>query len=330
MSRIQVSMALARYHHCVDLVSGDVGVEGAELVVLQPPIETTLQGFARHRYVDVSEYSLAQYVALRSRGDRSLIAIPVFPSRVFRHSSIYVTGPDLLEPRDLDGRRIGVPEWAQTAGVWIRGILADEHGLDLTSVQWVQGGINDPGRIEISGARPPESWHLTRRPDVALDDLLRRGELEAVMSARAPGSYGATGSATRRLFADHRTAELAYWRRSRIMPTMHVVVLRSDVHEKFPWLATSLLTAFAESKRRAENRLTDQTLSHIALPWVAESIADLRELFPGGSWWPYGLEPNRHTLETFLRYAHHQGITDRAMTADELFAPSTRDAGVRV
>jgi 4,5-dihydroxyphthalate decarboxylase len=316
----ELTVAVGSYDHVRDLAAGRVRAEGLDLTFLELEIEQILQRFAHLREWDVSEFSLAQYVAARSRGDDSLVAIPVFPSRVFRHGSIFVRPGTLADPADLAGHRVGVPEWVQTAGVWIRGILEREYGVDLASIEWVQAGVNEPGRGETIAVDLPTGIAIEPRPDASLDSLLRQGEIDAVLSARAPA--GLRDGAAERLIADYPAVEQEWWQRTGIFPIMHVVVLTGAAYERDPWIAANLTNAFEQAKRLGVRRLTETTASSIAMPWAPERLVELKPLF-GEEWWPYGVEANRTTLEAFVEFASAQGVAAGPLPIEELFAPET-------
>jgi 4,5-dihydroxyphthalate decarboxylase len=316
----ELTVAVGSYDHVRDLVSGRVRAEGLDLTFLELEIEQILQRFAHLREWDVSEFSLAQYVAMRSRGDDSLVAIPVFPSRVFRHGSIFVRPETVTDPADLAGRRVGVPEWVQTAGVWIRGILEREYDVDLRTISWTQAGVNEPGRGETVAVELPVGITVEPRLDASLDALLRGGEIDAVLSARAPAGLG--DGAVERLIAAYPAVEREWWRRTGIFPIMHVVVITRNAYERDPWIAANLTAAFEEAKRRGVRRLIETTASSIPLPWAPETVAELAPLC-GEEWWPYGVEPNRATLEAFVEWADEQGVAARRLPLEDLFAAET-------
>lgn len=320
MSRLRLSLAISEYDHVRDLVSGALRAEGIELTPLALDVEEIFWRFSRFQEWDVSEMSLGAYVSARSHGDESMVAIPVFPSRVFRHSAFYVaTGSDMERLEQLAGRRVGVPEWAQTACVYARGLLAEEAGVRLQDVEWYQGGVNQAGRVEKAQLELPEGVRLTVVADRTLEAMLLGGELDAVITARPPAAWPAGG--VRRLLPNARAQEESYWRRTGMFPIMHVVALRAEVVRAHPWVAMSLYKAFDEARRRGVERLFTMGASRIALPWAPDTAEGWRELF-GGDYWPYGLEPNRPTLEAFLRYAHEQGVARRLLAPEELFPPS--------
>ena len=316
MSRIDLSVALGDYDHTRDLTGGQVQVEGANLIVLNLPPEEIFFRFTFHREWDVSEMSMGKYISLRSQGDKSLTAIPVFVSRVFRHSMIYVRDDGkITRPGQLKGRRIGVPEWAQTATIYCRGMLTHEAGVPLASVQWIQAGVNEAGRVEKVKLKLPKGVRYKSVPERSLNDMLLAGDIDAILSARPPKAFG---KGVRRLIEDFEQAEEAYFRKTGIFPIMHVVVIRTELFDRHPWLAMNLLKAFEESKRRSLARMSDITASHVPFAWVPGYAARMRALF-GEDFWPYGLEKNRTTLEAFLQFGFEQGVCHRKLAAENLF-----------
>jgi len=311
--RIPLTLALSPYEHTRDLRP-----RGIDLNLLELQIEEIFYRFTRFREFDVSEMSSAKMVALLAGEKPDIIALPVFVSRVFRHSSIYLAkGSGIRQPKDLEGRRVGVPEWSQTAGIYARGMLAHEYGVDLKSIDWRQAGVREAGRVEKVSLPKDLPFRITPMPQATLTDMIAKGELDAVISAReVPGE---------RLFPDYRAAEAAYFRKTRIFPIMHTVVMRRAVYEKNRWVAMNLYQAFREAKQRSLERLREIGLSHLPLPWLPEIARDWRDLM-GEDFWPYGIEPNRPTLEAFLQYAHEQGVCRRRLAPEELFAPETLES----
>lgn len=321
--KLSLTLAISRYDHVRDLTAGEVTADGIALTALDLPVEEIFHRFLKYREWEVSELSFAKYAALTSQPNSPFTAIPVFPSRFFRHSSIYVrAGGPVKKPADLKGRRIGIPEWAQTAAVYSRGILVEEYGLKLGEIDWIQAGVNEPGRREKVALNLPAGVRLTPQPDKSLDGMLLSGEVDAVMSAHAPASAEAGDPRVTRLFPNYREVEEAYWRRTHVFPIMHVIAIRREVAERFPWVAMNLMKAFDEAKRRSVKRLTEFTASRYPVPWMAD-IATQAETTFGGDPFPYGIEANRTTLGTFLRWAFEQGVCQRHLTPEELFAPGT-------
>jgi 4,5-dihydroxyphthalate decarboxylase len=307
-----------------DLVSGIVPVEGVDLTCLSYPVEEIFFRFAQLREWEVSEFSLAKYVSLRAGGDRSVIAIPVFPSRAFRHSAIFVRedGP-VDDPGALRGSRIGIPEWTQTATVYVRGVLAESYGVDLTSVEWVQAGTNEPGRVEGIPVSVPDGVQLTRVRDRSLNEMLLAGDLDALIAAHPPTDFAGGNGRVVRLFSDYRAVETQYFEDTGVFPIMHVVVLRADLDEAHPWVAMNLMTAFVLAKERSRDRALDSNTPRFPVPWSVPNAEAAEALF-GSDFWPYGINENRRTLECFLRFAHEQGLCATKPEADELFAPQVQ------
>lgn len=312
---LPLTLAINPYDHVRDL-----RVEGVDLTCLHFEVEEIFFRFSRFREWHVSELSMGKYCSLRGGGDDSLIAIPVFPSRIFRHSAIFVRDDgSITRPEQLAGRRIGVPEWTQTATIYARGILEEDYGVALRDVEWVQAGTNEAGREEGIPVTVPDGVRYVPQPDRSLNDLLLAGEIDALVAAHPPAGFA--GGDIVRLFPDYQEVERAYWERTGVFPIMHVIALQRAVYDEHPWIAMNLFTAFDEAKRRSQERLRSPNVPHVPLPW-AHHLAGLFGEDP----WPYGIEPNRTTLETFLRFTHEQGVTARALDVDELFAPETATA----
>lgn len=321
---VPLTLAMSGYDHTRDLESGAVGVEGVDLTCLTLPVEEIFFRFLHYREWHVSELSMAKYVALRASGDTSLTAIPVFPSRVCRHSSIFVRRGGPSDPKELAGARVGVPEWAQTASVYSRALLQYEWGVDLRDVSWFQAGVNTPGRKEKVDLSLPEGVSLTPVPDRSLEEMLLAGDLDAVLSAHPPEAFDRGGGEIVRMFPDYLPLEREYVARTGVFPIMHITVIRSDVLEDAPWVAANLLSAFEEAKRRSLARLAEMTASRVPLPWVPATLQEMAGML-GGDPWPYGVEANRVTLGAFTRWAHEQGVAARLLEPEDLFAPQVLD-----
>lgn len=321
MSALPLTLACGPYDRTLPLVSGEVSVEGVDLrTVLLEPEEMFLR-MARHREFDVSELSLSTYLVTLFAG-APFVAIPVFPSRAFRHSGIYVhAGSGIAAPADLRGATVGVAEYQLTANVWVRGILDEYYDVPIDSVRYRTGGLNQAGRAEKAAVTLPETIDIAPIPaGSTLSDMLASGEIDAVYSPRAPDAFLAGEPSVRRLFADPRTEEADYFRRSAIFPIMHVIVVRREVYEANRWLARSLTKAFAAAKDRCAERLARTAALSVTLPWLLEELRATVALM-GDDFWPYGLPANRETLATFARYSHGQGLSSRLLDPEELFAP---------
>ena len=322
MSKLPLTMAIPDYDHVRDLVSGRVQAEGIELTCLVYPVEEIFYRFIVYKEFDVAEISFAKYSALIAQGHEDFIAIPVFPSRVFRHSSIYVRNDGPIKTiADLKGRKVGIPEWAQTAAVYSRGFLQDQYGIKPSTIEWVQAGVNQPGRIEKVDLKLPEGVTITRVADKSLNEMLLKSEIDAMMVARAPNAFVEGNPKIRRLFDDFIEVETDYYKKTGIFPIMHAVALRRAVIAKNPWVARNLFTAFEEAKRRSIERVLEATVSLFPIPWYFEHARRGMELF-GKDYFPYGIEPNRKTLEAFLKWAHEQGVCKRLVEVDEMFPDS--------
>jgi 4,5-dihydroxyphthalate decarboxylase len=325
MSTVHLDLACGDYDRVRALREGSVRPEGIDLnlIPFRRPEETFWRMLV-HREFHAAEMSFGGYVAARSRGESPFIAIPVFPSRFFRHSAIYVNvDARIARPVDLRGKRVGVPEYQQTAAVWVRGILQDEYGVHPSDVEWHIGGQEHPGRRDKLRYALPADVRVERILDgKMLAPMLEAGEIDALVTPLMPSPFLRRSPRVRRLFADYRAVEADYYRRTGIFPIMHTIVLRQEVYAQHPWIAQSLYKAFDEAKQRCLEPLYDTGALLYTLPWLVEEYEQARDLM-GDDYWPYGLKANRTTLETFVRYAHEQGIAARPLAIEELFAAET-------
>lgn len=328
MAKISVTLATALYGRTEALRDGSVSVHGVDLICLALPVEEIFWRMLRHQEFHASEMSLSSYLVAVDQGDRDLVAIPVFLYRTFRHGSIFVnTDARIQEPRDLIGKRVGVPEYEITAAVWIRGILEHEYGVRPNAICWYSGGEEQPGRTDKSRLKlSPEISVTPIAAGATLNQWLASGKLDALITARVPSAFVANDPRVKRLFPDYRSVELAYYRKTGIFPIMHVVTLRRDVHEKYPWLAKNLEKAFGAAKAKWEEALFHGAIEHMAMPWMMAELEQELEVFGRDQFWPYGLENfNRKTLETFVLYAYEQGLIQKLWALPELFAKATLD-----
>jgi 4,5-dihydroxyphthalate decarboxylase len=323
---LPLTLACWHYDRTRALADGRVRPDGIDLTCLDLPVEETFFRMLRHREFDVAEMSLSSYVLSLFGDEPPFVAIPVFPSRVFRHSCIYVhAGAGITRPEQLAGRTVGVPEYQMTAPVWIRGILADEHGVPADSVQYLTGGLEQPGRSEkLRLDLPPNIRVRPIDPHRTLSAMLATGEIDALYTARTPSSFLDGGGRVRRLFEDFPAVERAYFERTRIFPIMHTVVIRRDVYERDRWIAQSLFKAFAAAQRLAYADLDETAALMTMLPWLVAHVEETRRAM-GADYWPYGVASNLGTLATFLRYSHEQGLSRRRLDPEQLFAPETLD-----
>jgi 4,5-dihydroxyphthalate decarboxylase len=291
------------------------------------PVEETFFRMLRHQEFDVAEMSLSSYVMSLFRPDPPFIAIPVFPSRAFRHSSIFVNAASGIgEPGDLRGRKIGTPEYQMTAGVWIRGILADDYRVPSESATYYTGGEEEPGRPEKQPLSLPDRIRVHRiSVGQTLAAMLASGEIDALYAARMPSSFVRRDGRVVRLFDDFVPVERDYFRRTKIFPIMHTVVIRRDVYAGAPWVAQSLYKAFRVAQQMTYADLYETAAFKSMLPWLTAHVEETRREM-GDDYWSYGLEPNRHTLETFLRYSLEQGLSKEMLRPEQLFAPETLES----
>jgi 4,5-dihydroxyphthalate decarboxylase len=327
MSRLRLTMACWNYDRTRALLEERVPIDGVDLTYLNLPVEETFFRMLRHREFDVAELSLSSYTLSLFREDCPFIAIPIFPSRYFRHSCIYIhSDSGIREPRDLIGRRIGNPEYQMTAPVWIRGILSDEYQVPVTSVTYFSGGEEQPGRTEkIPLSLPPEIRLEAIPPDKTLSRMLETGEIDALYTARAPSTFFNGSGKVRRLFEDYQAVEREYYRKTKIFPPMHIIAIRRDVYERNRWVAQSLMKAFVAAQREVYDELRETGALMHMLPWLTSHVEETEKLM-GRDFWPYGYEPNIHALATFLRYHHEQGLSKRLLTPKEIFAPESLEA----
>ena len=318
--KLPLSIAVGPYDRTRALIDGDVRIDGVDPVVMTfAPEEMFFRAF-RHAEFDVCELSMSSQTLKVSRGENAYVGVPVFPSRAFRHTSIYVRRDRVKRPEDLKGRRIGVPEYQLTANVWARAILQDDHGVAASDVAWVQGGIDEPGRPEKIKLALPEAIRVEAAPEGdTISAMLDRGDLDAYIGPRPPSCrHPDVGW----LYADPTAAAKDYFRRTRIFPIMHVLGVRRTLVEAHPWLPAALLKAFEAAKAHALARLGDTSATKVTLPFVEEQLKAARELM-GDDFWSYGVARNRHVVEAFLRHHHAQGLSARPVGVDEMFVPST-------
>ena len=326
MSRLHLSFACWNYDRTRALKDGSVEVDGIDLNYLDLPVEETFFRMARFREFDLAEMSLSSYCVSLHRPERPFVALPIFPSRFFRHSCIYVNAAaGIREPRDLIGKRIASPEYQMTAPVWIRGILAEHHGVPVEG-DYLFGGEEQTGRVEKMKIELPPSIRVRPiGPTQTLSSMLRDGHIDALYTARMPSSFRSGDGKVRRLVENYAEIELAYWRKTGIFPIMHTVVMRREVYEANRWIAQSLTKAFIAAQRRTYDDMAETAALKAMLPWLNAHVEEARREM-GEDWWPYGVEKNRKTLDTFTRYHFEQGLSARKLDVEELFAPESLES----
>lgn len=320
--KLNLSIAAGDYDRTRPLISGQVQMDGVDPVFMTlSPEEMFFRAF-RNEEFDISELSFSSYTVKFSEGTCPYIAVPVFLSRAFRHTSIYVRTDRIKRPEDLKGKRIGLPEYQLTANVWARAILEDDFGVKPEDVTWVRGGIDEPGRPEKIKLQLPPDVRLEAAPeDDTISAMLDRGDIDAFMAPRPPACAGKNPNVGW-LFPDPTEAAKDYYRRTQVFPIMHVVGIRKTLADAHPWLPAAVLKAFEQSKQIALDKLSDTSATKVTLPFVEEQLKAARELL-GNDHWPYGVPANRNTLETFLRHHHSQGLSKRLLSVEEIFHPAT-------
>jgi 4,5-dihydroxyphthalate decarboxylase len=325
MGKLQLSVAVGDYDRVRPLIDGTVAIDGVEPTFMTlVPEEIFFRAF-RHAEFDICELSLSSFTVKIAQGDNPYVGVPAFVSRAFRHTSIYVRTDRVRTPADLKGRKVGLPEYQLTANVWARAILEDDYGVKPADVTWVRGGIETPGRPEKIGLDLPKEIKIESAPEgTTISQLLARGDIDGFMAPRPPAIEGGHPNVGW-LFPDPTAAAKDYYQRTRIFPMMHLVGVRRSIAERHPWLPAAVLKAFTQAKAVALAKLSDTSATKVTLPFVEEQLKATRALM-GDDFWSYGVEPNRHAIETFLRHHHGQGLSPRRLAVDELFHPSTLEA----
>ena len=319
MSKLNLTIACGDYDRTRALSDGTIQPEGIALNYIRMRPAETFWRMLNNQEFDASEMSLSSYAILRSQGDTRFIALPVFPSRIFRQSCVYVHARSGIgRPEDLKGKRFGAADYQMTAAVWVRGFLRHDYGVQPEDLKWVVGapvraGVNIPERVSIE--------HVG--PDRSLDQMLDDGEIDALLGVTFPRSFLNGSKHVRRLFADHRRVEEDYFRRTGIFPIMHTLVLKTSLFEAEPWVAISLYKAFVQARQLNDQHLYDTDALHAGLPWLIDEIEASRRIF-GKEIWNYSVEGSRPTLEALLQYLDEQGLSARKMNVEELFVPNIR------
>jgi 4,5-dihydroxyphthalate decarboxylase len=318
MSALRLSLACGPYDRTHALRDGTIRPQGIELTYVSGQPAELFWRMLQFKEFEVSEMSMSNYISLVGRGDCPFIAIPAFLSRVFRHGYIFInSSSDITVPKDLIGKRGGVPEYSQTAAVMARGLLEHEYGVRPNQIEWIQGR-KDRMRLSLS-----DDVHITQAPDGReLSDMLEHAEIDFLITGNNPLSFRRGAPNVQRLFPNYRELERDYYRRTRIYPIMHTVVIRRDVYDRDPWVALSLYNAFCAAKDLCCRLLLETGSPKATFGWLQAMIEEEQAVF-GKDWYPYGVEPNRRSLEALLQYNYEQGLTSRRIELEELFAPST-------
>lgn len=323
MSKLRLSVAMGDYDRTRALLDGRVQIDGVDPVYMNLYPEEMFFRAMRSQDFDICELSFSSYTVKTAQGNCPYVAVPVFLSRAFRHTSLYVRKDRIKKPEDLRGRRIGLPEYQLSANVWARAILQDDYGVRPEDVTWVRGGIETPGRPEKIALQLPPGVRLESAPEgTTISDLLDRGEIDGFMAPRPPAAHVLANPNVGWLFDDPTATAKDYYRRTGIFPIMHVVGVRKSLCEAHPWLPMAVFKAFSQAKDAALEALSDTSATKVTLPFVEEQLKAARETL-GQDYWSYGVRANRATLETFLRHHHSQGLSQRLLKVEEIFHPAT-------
>jgi 4,5-dihydroxyphthalate decarboxylase len=327
MALLTLDLGCGDYDIVRPLKDGNLRAEGLEInfiTINRPPEVHWRMGV--HQEFDAAEMSFGSFVAGKALRDYPFVGIPAFVYRKFRHSCAYVNvNAGIDKPEDLKGKRVGIPEWQMTATVWLRGFLQDDYDVRPGDIHWFTGGLESSERKEKVALKLPPEIKIENIPaGKNLSDMLVTGEIDALLTAQVPAPYVKRAPQVRRLFADTRAVEADHFRRTGIFPIMHVMVLRLELYQRHPWIAQSLYKALLDAKQHCIEGIFRNDAIHSVIPWTASHAEDMRQLM-GQDFWPYGVETNRQTLETFLRYAAEQGLTERRLRVDELFPRQSLD-----
>lgn len=324
MTDIHISLACGDYDRTEAIRLDIVRPEGLKItyIAIQSPPEIFARMIKGGEF-DVAEMSLSTYITSRTEGHFPFVAVPIFPARFFRHGNIFVNRRrGISSPKDLEGKRVGTFGYQQTASCWIRGLLADDYDVDLSTIIWVEGGVDTPwqGDSGKNGSKGVAGVRVERAPaSASLNDMLADGRIDALLGARRPAALK-TSPDVDFLFPNFREVERDYFQRTGIFPIMHTIVIREDVYARHPWIAASLFKAFSEAKNWAQAKMRFSGTMRYMLPWLFDELDELDTLF-GGDAYPYGVEENRITLETFCDNLHAQGLVTRRPALQELFVP---------
>ena len=318
MTHLRMTFACGPYDRTQALRDGTIRPEGIELNYLTLQPAEIFWRMLQYKEFDASEMSLSNYTTLVSEGSAPFIALPAFPSRVFRHGYFFINNTKgIKSPADLKGKRGGVPEYSMTAAVYMRGLMQHEFGVKPSEVEWVQG------RTDRLGRKLPADIRLTQAPAGSeLGDLLERGEIDFLITANNPLSFRRGAKTVRRLFSNYAEVEKDYYRRTKIYPIMHAVVIRRNIYERDPWVATSLYKALCQAKDYCYHHLTETGSPKASFAWLQPMIEEEQAII-GRDWYPYGIAQNQPSIEALLQYTHEQGLSERRLKIEDLFAPST-------
>ena len=324
MPNLSLTLACVATDRSRPILDGRVTIPGVSLTPIPGEPEQIFKRALTEKCFDISEMSMGSHMTVTARGDAEYIGIPVFPSRAFRHSGIFVrTDRGITQPEDLKGKRIGLPEFQQTAALWVRGILRDLHGVGVRDAAWRTGGQEEAGGVERIRIDVPADIDLQPiGPHETLTGLLAAGDLDAIITPRPPSCLGDPKVPVDRLFPDYRAAEIDYFKATGFFPIMHCIALRKSLAEAHPQLPAQIFKAFAEARDMALAELAMINVSRVTLPWAARALQETRDVM-GEDFWSYGFARNRDEIAAMTRYAHEDGLATRQVAPEDLFHPST-------
>lgn len=326
MSKLELTLACVPTDRSRPIMDGTIEIPGVRIKPIPGEPEDLFRRALRDEEFDITEMSMSSHITVTARGPTAYTCIPVFLSRAFRHSGMFIrTDRGIRGPADLKGKRIGIPEYQQTAIIWMRGMLRDEHGIGVRDAEWFTGGVNEPLPGErIALTLPPGIKVTPIGPKRTLSELIRAGEIDAMISTRVPDCMSEPGSKVARLFPDYRKVEAEYFRRTGFFPIMHTLAVRRRLADAHPDLPAKLFRAFVAGRDQAIAELAMVNAFRVALPWPAAVLEDTKAML-GDDYWPCGFRRCHKELSTMTRYAHEDGLTNRQVAPEELFHPSTHE-----
>jgi 4,5-dihydroxyphthalate decarboxylase len=324
MTKLTLSLACTQTDRAAPILDGRIQIPGCEIMPHPGQTQDIFRRVLNDQAFDIAEMSMSSHIVQVARHVRDYVAIPVYLSRVFRHSAIYIRmDRGISSPQDLRGKTIGIEQYQQTVGLWVRGILSDRYDVGTRDVNWRSGGLEQPGAGERLALSLPEGIRLTPiGPQETLNGMLAAGDLDAVITARPPSCFVKMHPQIARLFPNHRAAEIEYFKASRIFPIMHCVVIRASLIDRHPWLPVEVYRAFVKAKAHALKELAQENIARVTLPWISQDVAAV-EASLGRNYWPYGLPESRHEIEAMLRYSQNDGLISRTLVPEDVFHPST-------
>ena len=326
MAKLSISLACCDYDRTHAIFDGRAPIEGCEVLATPMAPEEAFHRAFKYQEFDVTELSFSSTMVTTARGECPYVGVPAFVSRLFRHSSLYIrTDRGIESPEDLKGKTIGLPEYQMTANLWVRGILEDEYGVKPSDIRWRNGGLEEAGREERARISLPDGVELESIPtDETLSQWLVEGKLDGLLSARAPSCFLNGAPNIDRMWPNYPEVERAYFEKTKIFPIMHLIGIRKSLYEQHPWLAVNVYNAFVRAKEICLEELNQIGHLHATLPWPVAAYNEARALM-GDDYWSYGVAPNAHVIDAITRYSYDQGLSERKLTAEDIFAPSTFD-----